>query len=278
MQGCLGGGKQAHIELKPRLLYNVLSSTLLVLLRSDVYRELLLTQTPQTSISLLQCLLTSACSKCKPWSLPTQHGLLVVVMLYVLKSLCMQHSLAMQTWSIPSSTVAEQLANTTCMQARSQLHIPTSVSKKIRPAVILSSSHMWLSHDIIALVTRDTILYVCCKRTCGRQRLGAGHIGVVPGLRLTWPSAAALQSSVCIAVWRICVRSTLTLLRSAAGHNLIPLHASAASSMQSSSDKLLYMCKSIWTTSLWIQTSWYFCIHQSGHHTAWTNASSDHTR
>lgn len=76
-------------------------------------------------------------------------------------------------------------------------------------------------HLILAFVTRNTVLYVCCKRTYGRQRLGAGRIGVVPGLQLTWPSAAALQSSVCIVVWRICVRSTLTLLRSAADHSFI---------------------------------------------------------
>ena len=115
---------------------------------------------------------------------------------------------------------------------KSQQQDHASCRPELKPHVTIMRHHLML-----ALVTRNTVLYVCCKRTCGRQRLGAGHIGVGPGLRLTWPSAAALQSSVCIAEWRICVRSTQTLLRSAAHHaSTQPYTLGAALSMQSSSD------------------------------------------
>lgn len=102
---------------------------------------------------------------------------------------------------------------------KSQQRDHASCPPAFKPHITITRHHLML-----ALVTRNTGLYVCCKHTCGRQRLGAGHIGAVPGLRLTWPSAAALQSSVCMVVWRICVRSILVLLRSAAYHGLIPLH------------------------------------------------------
>ncbi len=148
LECCLGGGKQAHIELRLRL-RSVLSSTLLVLLRSDMYQ--VLTQTPQTSTSLLQCLSTSACSKVQAtklantaWLAGCGHAVHAEVCVHVEFQLTWPHKLGLQCQVQSQSSLQMQHA-----YRHTHSSTLTNVSNKIMPAVALNSSHTLQSCDTI---------------------------------------------------------------------------------------------------------------------------------